>query len=403
MKRSWPLLLGMLAYVVAVVVWLAVDKRVPREAFGDFSAENTSEKGLSLARRYLAARGRRVSLLERPIDVRYLPKDGVVIRAGEFMNFFDFVREMDEDEQKKDEEKKDAKAKKGDKTPPKQKKPEPKKPKLKLKRDVATPMLDSDEEEWVRGGGRLVLAPTREYGGLSLKGSPLPRATKVFPIWPGVETITEPTPRILAGDAVLRASHTLYTIGDAPAIARIPLGAGDVILLPAPELFTNEHIGGNLALLTALAGERRPVLFDELAHGQRSDDGVLPLMKDWNLGPFLLLGLLAFAVALWRNGVSIGPREDDFRDTRSEAVDLVDSLGALYERSMTNGDAIASYHHALTQAVAVQSGLRGDPLHKKVNELTAFTRVPGRGEKLDDETFRRSMGKINEAFSRIER
>src|SRR5439155_2774347 len=189
-----------------------------------------------------------------------------------------------------------------------------------------TPMLDADEEEWIRGGGRLVLAPTQNYGGLALRNATKGRATKVFPLWPGIDTISEPEPRTLAGDAILRASHTLYTINDAPAIARLPLGAGDVILIPAPELFTNKHLAGNLALLTALAGDKRPVVFDELAHGQRSDDGVVPLMKDWNLGPFLLLGLLAFAVALWRNGVSIGPREDDFRDRRSEAVDLVDSL-----------------------------------------------------------------------------
>ncbi len=453
MKRSWPLILAIVTYGVAVILWLTFDRHVPQKAFDAFSSENTSEKGLSLARRYLTARGRRVDLLERPIDTRYLPANAVVFRAGEFMSFFDLVREMDDEEsrrekERKDKEKKDkegdagnGKAKKSDaksgndsnakkndaksgsdgnakkndgkpgsdgnakkqtasKKPVKERK---ERPALHPKRALATPLLDADEEEWVRGGGRLVLAPTRSYGGLAVRGTSSARATKVFPLWKGLDHIDEPEPRILSGEAVLRATHALYTIGDAPAIARLPLGSGDVILLPAPELFTNEHVAGNLPLLTALAGDRRPVYFDEVAHGQRADDGVLPLMKDWNLGPFLLLGLLGFIVALWRTGVSIGPREDDFRDTRSEAVDLVDSLGALYEQSMTNGDAIASYHHALTQAVAVQSGLRGEPLHKRVNDLTGYTRVPAKGERLDDETFRRSMTKINEAFARIER
>jgi hypothetical protein len=419
-KRAWPLIAGVVAYAVAVVLWLSFDRHVPQKAFDDFSSENTSDKGLSLARRYLTARGRRVGLLERPIDVRYLPANAVVFRAGELMSFFDLVRQMEDDESRREKEKKEnegknSKAKKADgksgkdqkakKDSASKKDDDEKKHESPLhpKRALATPLLDADEEEWVRGGGRLVLAPTRSYGGLAVRGATAARATKVFPLWKGVDAIDEPEPRILAGDAVLRATHALYTIGNAPAVSRLPLGNGDVILFPEPELLTNQHVAGNLPLLTALASDRRPVYFDEVAHGQRSDDGVLPLMKDWNLGPFLLLGLLGFAVALWRNGVPIGPREDDFRDTRSEAVDLVDSLGALYEQSMTNGDAIASYHHALTQAVAVQSGLRGEPLHKRVNDLTAFTRVPGKGERLDDETFRRSMTKINEAFARIER
>ena len=415
MKRSLPLALAVAVYAAAVIVWLAVDKRVPRQAFDEFSAENTSEKGLSLARRYLAGRGRRVSLLERPVDARFLPANGVVFRAGKLFSFFDLINAQDEAEReaerqarqkpKQNVRKDDKQGAKKDEKPKPAKAPVKKKPSPlldKLKRKHATPILDAEEEEWVRGGGRLILAMTNAFGSLDIRGTTSHRATKVFPIWRGIDAIDEPEPRTIVSDGLLRTAHTLYTIGSAPAIARIPLGAGDVILIPAPELFTNEHIARNLPLLTALAGERRPVFFDEVVHGQNADDGVLPLMKDWNLGPFLLLGLLGFALALWRNGVSVGPREDDFRDTRSEAVDMVDSLGALYERSMTDGEAIALYHHALTRVVAAQTGLRGDPLHRRVNDLTASTRVPDKGEKLDEETFARSMKKLNEAFSRIE-
>ena len=397
MKRSLPLILAIAAYVIAVIVWLAVDRRVPREAFDDFSSENTSDKGLSLARRYLAGTGRPVTLLERPIDLRYLPKNGVVFRVGSLTSFLDLVREM----QKDDEEDSDPKAKDKTRKPPPKKGLE--KPKLALKRARATPLLDDEEEAWVRGGGRLVLATLRGYSGLDVRGATLARATKVFPLWRGLESIDEPEPRVFAGDPILRSAHALYTIGDAPTIARLAIGAGDVIVLAAPELVMNQYISRNLTLLTALAGDKRPVLFDEVVHGQRADDGALAIMKDWNLGPFLLLGLLAFALALWRNGVAIGPREDDFRDSRSEAVDLVDSLGALYVRSMTNGDAIVLYYQSLTRTVAAQSGLRGEPLHRRVDDMTTHVRIPGKGERLDEETFQRSMTKINEAFARIEK
>ncbi len=394
MKRSLPLILAIAAYVIAVIVWLSVDRRIPRQAFDDFSSENTSDQGLSLARRYLAGSGRRVTLLERPIDLRYLPSNGVVFRVGSLTSFLDYVRELEKEQESDPEDKKSTK------------KPPPKKGldrlKLESNRERATPLLDGEEDEWVRGGGRLVLATSHSYGGLIIRGASHARATKVFPLWRGIERIDEPDPRVLTGDSVLRAAHALYTIGDAPTIARIPVGAGDVILVAAPELFVNQFIGRNLPLLMALAGEKRPVLFDEVVHGQRADDGALAIMKDWNLGPFLLLGLLAFALALWRNGVAVGPREDAFRDTRSEAVDLVDSLGALYLQSLANGDAIVLYYQALTRTVAAQSGLRGEPLHRRVDDMTGHVRVPGKGEKLDEETFHRSMRKINEAFARLQ-
>jgi hypothetical protein len=391
MKRSLPLILAVAAYAIAVIVWLAADRHVPRQAFDEYSADNTSEQGLSLARRYLAARGGHlVELLKRPIEARFLPKDGVVIRAGELVSQFDFMRESDEARQ----EQRARKPKKGEKVT-KAKPPAP-------KRKLSTPILSSDEEDWVRGGGRLVLATTRQYGGIDVRNVTPNRAVKVFPIWRGADAIVETSPRTLTGEAILRNAHTLYTIGSEPAIVRLAIGSGDVIIIPSPELFTNEHLAANLPLLAALAGSRRPVFFDEVVHGQSGDDGVLPLMKDWNLGPFLLLALGAFVLQMWRRSVAVGPREDDFRDTRSEAVDLVDSLGALYRQSMNDGQAIALYHQALTRALAAQSGLRGEPLHRRVNELTGYLRVPGRHEKLDDETFTRSLMKINEAFGRIE-
>src|SRR5258708_35147622 len=202
MKRSLPVVLAIAAYVLAVIIWLAVDRRVPRVAFDDFSAENTSGKGLSLARRYLAT-GRRVTLLERPMDGRFRPKKGGVFRVGAIRSFFDFVRDLEKEQDSKPEG--DDKTKK----PPEKKaqplvKPQAKpklKPTFKPKRERATPLLDDEEEEWVRGGGRLVLATSRGYGGMDVRGATLARATKGLPLWrrihssprPGARTLVRPT------------------------------------------------------------------------------------------------------------------------------------------------------------------------------------------------------------------
>jgi hypothetical protein len=384
MKRALPLVVAAILYVVIVVAWIGSDKRVPRQTFDKFSAESTADDGLSLAFAYLQKRGgHHVEKLTRAIDAT-LPPNAVVVRAGEVYSELDFFRRIEE-EREKDEKKSDKKSK-----------PKP-------KQKISIPLLTSDEEEFVRRGGRIVLAVTHRYAGLDVHGSPGKSATKVFPAWNDIETIALPEPRVLSGDAVLRASHALYAIGESQAISRIPIGSGDVIAMGAPELFANKHIAAHLDLLTALIGDRRPVFFDEYVHGEAADDGALALMKDWNLGPFLLLLLFAFVLALWRNGVALGAREDDFRDTRSEAVDLVASLGALYDRSMSNGEAIVLYHQALTRAVAAQSGLRGDALHRRVDELTGYMRVPGKQERLDSGAFKRSLMKINEGFGRIEK
>jgi hypothetical protein len=122
-------------------------------------------------------------------------------------------------------------------------------------------------------------------------------------------------------------------------------------------------------------------------HGIVSDDGALALMKEWNLGPFLLLLGLAATLVFWRAGKRIGHADDDHRETRSDAVDLVRSLGALYKDVTTETQALALYHDSLTRTVAHTSGLRGDALHKRVEELT------GGGRTLDA---------INEGFSKIE-
>src|SRR5258706_1402651 len=112
-KRAWPLIAGVVTYAVAVILWLLFDRDVPQKAFDAFSSENTSDRGLSLARRYLTARGRRVALLERPIDVRYLPANAVVFRAGGLTSFFDLVRQLEDEEARRENEKKGSDAENG--------------------------------------------------------------------------------------------------------------------------------------------------------------------------------------------------------------------------------------------------------------------------------------------------
>ena len=226
-------------------------------------------------------------------------------------------------------------------------------------------------------------------------------ASKVFPVWPGIDTLSLPESLGLAPRSLPREMHTIFAGNGEAVVARQTIGAGDVIVISVPEMFENKHLAAyhHLALLTALADEHRPIYFDEHAHGVASDDGVLALMTEWRLGPLLILGGIAALFTFWRNARRIGLPDAEERDTRSDAVDLVASLGALYDRSMSNDDAIALYRAALERTVAAQSGLRGDALHKRVADLT-HDLTAGAGEK---HAFNRQLNAINDAFRTLER
>jgi hypothetical protein len=195
--------------------------------------------------------------------------------------------------------------------------------------------------------------------------------------------------------------HALFACGDVAVIARERIGEGELYVLSTPELLRNENLVRHLALLAALAGKGRPVYFDEVPHGIVSGDGALALLKEWNLGPFLLLLLAVAALIFWRNGRRIGPPEEDFRDTRSDAVDLVRSLGALYRDVTSPAEGITLYHDALTRTIAAQSGLRGEALHKRVADLTGGLARPDPAKKMPGHVFRRQLEMINEAFMKL--
>ena len=377
--KRWPLVAAIAAYFLAVVIWMAADRRVTKHAFDTFSAASTDATGVSLAARSLHAKQ-----LTKPLAPGLVPRNAVVLRLGEFGSGFTVLQQMLSGDREEGDNEDDAR----DRT----KRP----PAKKRKRPLVTPLLNADEEEFVRRGGRLVLAIGGQYESLDVRnatgGKPM---RKVFPLWPGLDSLAMPEPRLLAGAETLRHAHAIYTVNDAPAVVRIAIGGGDVIVLAQPELFDNQHIAAraNLGLLNALAA-KRPAYFDETVHGLLAGGGALDLLKEWRLGPFLLLLLAIAAAVFWRYGRRIGEAEDDYRETRSEAVDLVRALGALYDRSMSDRQALVLYREALSRTLAATTGLRGEQLQKRVTQLTG-------GMQINGDQFAEQLAKLNEAFASI--
>ena len=363
-------------FVAASVAWLARDSRIRHEAFRDYSIYNASAKGLSLAYRYLESTGRTVQPLARAVERAFLPANGVLLRirpeaiadpslAGD-PNAVG-LRPLHAWDSK----------------------------------DPSKYAFTPEEEEWVRGGGRLVIAIDRPYGsiGVEAAGSEAPR--KVFPIWPGVERIDPPAVRRLGRvpDGV-----SLYAAGAGPVVVRSRRGAGDIVLCSAPEVFQNGHLprADHLALLDRLAPSGRPVYFDEFVHGAQGGAGTVEILRQWGFGPFLVLIVLAALSSFWRRRVRVGPEEDDARETRVEAVDFVDSLALLYRRMLPRRHALTLYAKEFERAVAVQTGLRDAALKARIAEL-----LPPRGERaargkdLAVPDFERELEQINQAFRRL--
>ncbi|HKR63389.1 MAG TPA: hypothetical protein VJZ00_06620 [Thermoanaerobaculia bacterium] len=369
MRRVVPLLLAALSFVLLGILWIVTDRRASQRVYDSYSSANTSEYGVSLAAGYLA-KHRKVAMLTRSLARTPVERNAVIFRMADRMPIFFDPETLDEKEI----------------GPPKPKE---------------RPLLNDAEQAFVRNGGRMIVGV--RAGLLSAAEIEETTIQKVFPIWPAVkdpqpkihereklDTFTALSPRML----VILASATH------PILARERMGRGEVFVFSAPQVLQNEQLatGTHLALLAALAGEGRPVYFDEVPHGIISDEGALALMKDWNLGPFLVL-LAAFALLVfWRGGRRIGPPDEDYRETRSDAIDLVHSLGALYRDVTSDADAIALYHDALTRTVAHQTGLRGDALRKRVDELTGNLVVTRGTGAMPQGVFGRQLDILNNAF-----
>lgn len=366
MKRTFPLVLAVAGFFTLSILWIVTDRGAAKRVYDDYSNANISEDGLSLASGYLAKR-RKVAMLTRPLGREPLERNAVVFRVtDELPRFFD-PEDLDKDQV----------------GPPRPKR---------------LPLLTERDEAFVRGGGRIIVAA--HEGALDAMTIQEKVARKVLPIWPAVGNLNlEDESRAFLN---LRPRMLpLFVAGESVVLARERIGSGELFVLSAPELLQNQRLMRNLPLLAALAGEGRPVYFDEVMHGITSGDGALALMKEWRLGPFLLMLAATALLIFWRGGRRVGPAEDDARETRSDAVDLVRSLGALYHEVTSDTEAIALYYAALTRAVAHGSGLRGDALHKRIDELTGGLVPPQGAARMPPRVFAKQLEAINHGFERV--
>jgi hypothetical protein len=364
-------------FVAASFTWLARDRRIPHESFQDYSVYNSTAKGLSLAFRYLESQGRLVKPLARSVDRADLPAEAVLFRVRPESSI------AFEGWDKKSIQLKNLPSA--------------------AAREPGLYPFTPEEDEWVRGGGRLVLAIDRAYGGIEEKSGAGQSVRKVFPLFPGVDRLDPSPTRGLAG-WTSRECIAVFAGDEAPVLAVARRGKGEIVVCAVPEIFQNGRLGraDHLGLLGQLAGTGRPVYFDEFAHGLDRGTGTFEILSHWGFGPFIVILLLAALVSFWRRRIRVGPEEDDAREMRIEAVDFVDSLALLYARMLPRRHLVALYSRAFGQTLAAQTGLRGPALEARVQEfLPGRAARPGKGKDLGAGDFQRELETINDAFRRL--
>ncbi len=389
MRGRWFILLAAaLAWIVAMVAWVGGDPRLSSTAYDDDSAYNTGPKGLSQAFAYLAARHANVRALTRDVGLERPDRGAVILRIGAAGIPAPPPIEHFEDEKPPDEKAK-AKRKKDEKPAP----------------PTTSPfsILSDEEERWVRAGGRMIVAPSDSESGIHLDTHDCGAYRQVFPVVPPLPLPDVPQCASLSGPALQRF-HSLVIDDKGPVIARQPIGAGDVILFSLPSAFANGNLarGANLALLESLVAGRGPIYFDETVHGIEQSNSIAELLIDeWRLGPALLLLAAAALLLFWRKARTTGRADRPDEDIRSDAVDLVQSLGQLYDRAVDRDEALRLYYHALVRAVHARTGLTGDALDRLVSKRTEGFDPTPHFHDISREEFQRMLKILNHAYETV--
>lgn len=347
MKKSryiFPLF-ALLAWLAIISTWIATDLRSSSESAPTGSVFDTDDTGTSLLFGYLSRRlgTDSVRLLETVVPST-APDQTVVFRieSGEVF----FRDEAEYRPSRKVEESSNEREASGRKTngtgadDADEEDPSD--------REVTSPIAP-EEEDFVRAGGRLVLSPGCARGITCTERVEMEESTKVFPIWPGVDAVVLSDPKTFIPGAMGRC-HSILNTGTRSQVCREVIGRGEIIRVASPEILLNSGIGegDHLLLVESLIQNRARVFIDERVHGLGASPGLTHLLiSEWRLGPSLVLGALAFALWLARGRSSIGPRMRADQAERSEAVDLVDSLGALFSRAVSELEALRLYRKTL--------------------------------------------------------
>lgn len=139
---------------------------------------------------------------------------------------------------------------------------------------------------------------------------PLPAASEREAI-PDLPNLPGPVP--WHGNAAFEPGapwRVLYRAEELPVVMERALGDGSLVLVSQSYLFSNEAMKSErqTALVTALLGRPRVIVFDETHFGVVLNPGLSDLIRRYGLVPATLVLLLAGILFVWRNAFPLVPR-----------------------------------------------------------------------------------------------
>lgn len=403
LRARWLIFwLGIAAWLLVMVGWIGSDQRVSWAAFDEYSSYNAAPEGMSQAFGYLRARRgeSRVGRITDPAEIWRLDPKGTILRAGGSWPAMDPWWRRREPEKKDETEAKDEDAAESDEEAKKKLKAKLKPPPREEK--LVLPLLEEGEADWLRRGGRLVIAIHGAYRQVRSVEAGCIGLLAVFPMDPPLPAFSHPVCRTLEGPA-LQDFHSLVNNGPHPVLMRSKYGKGEILLFAMPAILSNEHLGkdGHLALLDRLAGNG-PVYFDESVHGIVSSNSVFGMLtEEWGLGMAMLLLFTAALLLFWRRARRFGSPDRPETEQRSDAVDLVDSVGQLYDRSLDRDQSLRMYYSALVRLVHARTGLTGEALDRYVREKTKGYNPRPRSNDFSRDEFQRMLRILNHAYETV--
>jgi hypothetical protein len=135
-----------------------------------------------------------------------------------------------------------------------------------------------------------------------------------------------------------RRGLPLWMLGEQPGAVLVPHGAGRVLVVADPSLWTHRGLlrGDNVLFLynvAALDSVDGRVYFDEYHHGLRSGGGYWDYLRYHDQHWDVLQLLAVLAVWGWAAGVRLGPAVPLPPPARADAVDYASAVARIYQRT----------------------------------------------------------------------